>query len=156
MPSAMSLEFEHGGLELLVALDAGATEDVVDERHQPLDGVLARDRLVFLGERSIQVRQKRPQEFCFRIVMVVERGFALCRLVGDVLHRQVREPAVTERAVGRFHDLLWRVRSFPGGIDFLAALGRLRATARGLAWLWLWIGIRIASARRCVVTHYQN
>jgi len=68
--------------------------------------VLALDVVGELDEPLVEVVEKRTQQVVLAVVVVVEGGLALGGLVGDVLHREVRVPVRTERAVRGTHDLL--------------------------------------------------
>ncbi len=59
-----------------------------------------------LGELLVEEVEKRHQEVAFAVVVVVEGGLALVRLVGDSLHRHVRVAVFTEGAVSGLHGLV--------------------------------------------------
>jgi hypothetical protein len=103
------LQQRDGQVRVLLRRD----EQPVEQHRQALLGV-GRFDLADGGDEPVQdVVEKRRQQLLFRVVVVMYRGGRLAVLRRDPLDREVGVPVLAERAVGRPHDLLVRLREGP-------------------------------------------
>jgi hypothetical protein len=102
----LSLDGEDRGLERALVVACRRGERPIDERHEPLGGVVALGIPESCREVLVEGGEKRQQEVLFGVVVVVECRLTLGRLVRDVLHREIRIAVLAEGGVGRVDEFV--------------------------------------------------